>query len=590
MGTVERIPWHRSIRVKLVAAAIAVEMVMLALLLANSFRLFNDTLESQTRSRLDALAPLLNASLSGRVFQRDHYEIQSILDGLVRAESSDIPYVVVYAGDRDLLAHAGTVDPAHLPPEDTDMVGALKSLIYHTSVTLDVNGTAVGRVHFGLSLQALAQARDTVLRQGGVIAALEVLFSLVLLSASGYLITRHIPVLVRASRRIAEGAYDTRVPGGPGDEIGVLAGTFNAMAGAIERHVAELQRTQRQLDGERSQLRAMLDNIPHFAWLTDAEGRFIAVNRRFAAAEAKGWVSHLAETSSSDETDPQVTERMLELEGHRRWFEIFRAPIPAADGGRLGSAGIALDITDRKEGEVRLQRIVQELSRSNTELERFAYIASHDLQEPLRHIITFCQLLERQLGVRLADNERETLAMVTGAARRMRDLVQDLLDYSQVAASSDRRVETRLSDVVAQAKRALHGAILDSGAEILLDGDVSFPAIRFQMIQVLQNLIGNALKFRRPDHPAVVRITGERCDGQIRITVSDNGIGIDVAYLEQIFVIFKRLHRPSEIPGTGIGLAICRRILEHHNGRIWAESGGPGQGTTFYLTLPAGTE
>ncbi|CAA7622657.1 PAS domain S-box protein [Magnetospirillum sp. UT-4] len=277
---------------------------------------------------------------------------------------------------------------------------------------------------------------------------------------------------------------------------------------------------------------------------------------------------------------------LLSRTGRHRWVELRGAP-NVTEGRPDYLIGTVQDISERKEAEARLLRTIDELTRSNTELERFAYVASHDLQEPLRNVVAFCQLLERQMGARLGAEERESLDIIVGGARRMRDLVRDLLEYSRAGQFEDEREPVKLSDLVAAAAANLQGAIAESGSIVECDGDVVMAVVELPMMQVVQNLISNAVKFRHPERKLRVRVHGERTPAGIEIAVADNGMGIDPAYLDQVFVIFKRLHRPSDIPGTGLGLAICRRIVENHGGRIWAESEGPGKGTTIRLVLPA---
>ncbi|CDK99787.1 putative Histidine kinase [Magnetospirillum gryphiswaldense MSR-1 v2] len=288
-----------------------------------------------------------------------------------------------------------------------------------------------------------------------------------------------------------------------------------------------------------------------------------------------------------DRREPfQMELELLSRTGRHRWVELRGAP-NATESKPDYLVGTILDISERKEAEARLLRTIDELTRSNSELERFAYVASHDLQEPLRNVVAFCQLLERQMQGRIEAEERETLEIIVGGARRMRDLVHDLLEYSCAGHFEAERELVKLPDLVAVATANLQSAIAESGAEVECDADVEMSVVELPMMQVFQNLISNAIKFRDPLRPLRVRIHGERVVGGIQVSVIDNGIGIEPSYLDQVFVIFKRLHRPSDIPGTGLGLAICRRIVENHGGRIWAASEGARKGTTIHFVLPA---
>lgn len=256
--------------------------------------------------------------------------------------------------------------------------------------------------------------------------------------------------------------------------------------------------------------------------------------------------------------------------------EIGLNPI-ATEGGLFVLASV-VDISARKQAE-------EELRQSNEELERFAYVASHDLQEPLRTVASYLQLLERRYRDRLDDDAREFIDFAVSGARRMEQLIKDLLAFSRVGTQGGDLLPVDLADILADSLDSLRAAIEDSSATVVAETLPRVLGDRSQLQQLLTNLIGNALKFRG-SAPPTVRITAER-DGRFwRLSVSDNGIGIEPEYFDRIFVIFQRLHSREAYPGTGVGLAICRKIVDRHGGRIWPES-TPGQGTTFHFTLPA---
>jgi PAS domain S-box-containing protein len=243
------------------------------------------------------------------------------------------------------------------------------------------------------------------------------------------------------------------------------------------------------------------------------------------------------------------------------------------------------DITGRKQAEEALTRYAEDLVRSNAELERFAYVASHDLQEPLRMIASYTQLLSRRYQGRLDAEADEFIAYVVEGVERMQQLIHDLLAYSRVETRGRTLVPTDAEVALKRALMALRLAIEESRAAITHDPLPTVLADGSQLAQLLQNLISNAIKYCSHEPPEV-HISAERQDGVWRFAVCDNGIGIDPQYAERIFVIFQRLHTREEYAGTGIGLAICKKIVERHGGRIWVES-VPGRGATFFFTLPA---
>ena len=246
--------------------------------------------------------------------------------------------------------------------------------------------------------------------------------------------------------------------------------------------------------------------------------------------------------------------------------------------------GAALDITERRLAEEALLRRTEELKRSNTELEQFAYVASHDLQEPLRMVSSYMQLLSRRYKGKLDSNADEFIAFAVDGAKRMQQLINDMLEFSRVATRGHEFKPVEADTALKQALWNLKAAIEESHANVTFDPLPVVNADSGQLTQLFQNLIGNALKFRRQEPPRV-HVSAERRAKEWVFSVRDNGIGIEPQHLERIFVIFQRLHAASEFPGTGLGLAICKKIAERHGGRLWVTS-EPGAGSVFYFSIP----
>jgi PAS domain S-box-containing protein len=260
-----------------------------------------------------------------------------------------------------------------------------------------------------------------------------------------------------------------------------------------------------------------------------------------------------------------------------------------AAGELTGYQSTNLDVTPLAEAERQLQALNENLARSNQELEQFAYVASHDLQEPLRMVSSFTQLLAQRYEDKLDQDAREFIGFAVDGANRMQRLIQDLLLYSRIATRGLPPAPLDAHDALGEAVSNLQVAIQETRA-LVTNGDL--PAVlgdRTQIAQVFQNLIGNAIKFHKPGEPPRVHVSAERNPKQPGLwtfEVTDNGIGIDPRHFERLFVIFQRLHGKQEYPGTGIGLALCKRIVERHGGRIWLKS-ETGKGTSFFFTLPA---
>jgi two-component system, chemotaxis family, sensor kinase Cph1 len=245
---------------------------------------------------------------------------------------------------------------------------------------------------------------------------------------------------------------------------------------------------------------------------------------------------------------------------------------------------VANDITERKQAEAALTRQAEELTRSNTELQQFAYVASHDLQEPLRMMASFAELLAKRYKEQLDADANEFIDYIIDGAARMQRLINDLLSYSRVGSRGKDFAPTDCAAVLRTVCANLRAAIEESGAVVITDSLPTVMADETQLVQLFQNLLGNAIKFRG-DKPVLIYVGAERRGNDWLFQLRDNGIGIEPQYVERIFLIFQRLHGRGQYPGTGIGLAIAKKIVERHGGRIWVES-EPGKGSIFYFTLP----
>jgi PAS domain S-box-containing protein len=289
----------------------------------------------------------------------------------------------------------------------------------------------------------------------------------------------------------------------------------------------------------------------------------------------------------------QHEHRMIRKDGTDCWVMCRGSAVRDAQGTPYRMAGSMTDISDRKAATQQLARQTEELARSNQELEQFAYIASHDLQEPLRKIEAFGDRLKRKYDTTLDEQGHDYLARMQNAAGRMRTLIQDLLAFSRVTTQTRGFAPLSLSTLLQEVLGDLEIRIQETHAQVMVGDLPTLEADTLQMRQLFQNLIGNALKFQQPGMPPIVSI---QCNQETslepdsapsfcHITVADNGIGFDEKYLDRIFKVFQRLHGRNEYEGTGIGLAVCAKIVERHGGQLTAQS-TPNQGATFIISLP----
>lgn len=349
--------------------------------------------------------------------------------------------------------------------------------------------------------------------------------------------------------------------------------------------------------------RSMVDHVPIGISRTDLSGRFVYVNDEFcqmfgtSADDLLG--KSLDDVVSQFSTDKSGTinrrvvehgrpeERIERLTngGQEQFMKVIRTPVKDAQDKVIGVQAIWLDVTELQQAQNRLERYAQNLERSNVDLQQFAYVASHDLQEPLRAVSSYCQLIEKHYSGQLDERALRWLQFVVGGAQRMQTLVRDLLTYARVDNKAESWIAVDSDSVCRQAAENLSQAIKEAEAEVTIGKLPVVWADATQLEALFQNLIGNAVKFRGERRPRV-SIAAQRVDDVWQFAVRDNGIGIKAEFHERVFEIFKRLESQDRYSGTGIGLAICKRIVERYGGRIWVES-QPGQGSTFFFTLPS---
>jgi len=396
------------------------------------------------------------------------------------------------------------------------------------------------------------------------------------------------------------------------------SGNVVAVASLVQ-DVTDKVRAENALKQSQQMLRQVLDTIPVQVYWKDQEMRYLGCNASFAEHAGLDAVDEVVGLSDDDcpwaessadikDVDHRVIstgvsqiafdQQITDLSGNLRWLRTSKIPLRNSRQDIIGLLGIDEDITHRKTYERRLRNYTALLKQSNRELQDFAFVASHDLQEPLRKVVVFGDRLRKLLGGVMDDNADDYLRRMQSAASRMQNLINDLLAYSRIATNGRAFSPTDLSEVLRGVLGDLEIAIRESGANIEAEVLPVVDADPMQMRQLLQNLLSNSMKFRKPNRPLNIKISSEMSSTDpdldsddeatgavVRLVVEDNGIGFDPKYAEKIFIVFQRLQGRDTHAGTGIGLSICRRIVDRHGGRISAES-RPGEGARFIVRLP----
>ena len=387
--------------------------------------------------------------------------------------------------------------------------------------------------------------------------------------------------------------------------VGLLTSMYHLFRRA-EDSVEEIRAASEALRESEKQFRDLYNNAPAAYLAVGKDARIQRANEQtthllgYALDEVIGRpvFDLYADTPAGKEKARQVFQRfvageqtrdeelqMRHADGRLIWIGLTVEPVRDAHGEILETRSIVIDITERKQAEAALQKYADELKRSNKELEQFAYVVSHDLQEPLRTVNSFVKLLEKRYQGQLDADADTFIGFIVDGTSRMQALIRDLLGLSRVGLHTLKQEAIDVNELLGRTLSGMQTTLVEAEAEVTHDALPTVEADATQLSLLLQNLISNAVKFRG-DSPPCVHVSAHRSNGSWRFAVQDNGIGIKVDLQERIFEVFRRLHSRNKYDGTGIGLAICKKIVERHGGRIWVES-EEGQGATFFFTIPA---
>lgn len=386
--------------------------------------------------------------------------------------------------------------------------------------------------------------------------------------------------------------------------VGIVENDYLVRVWGSQRDMTEAKKAQEELNKTQLRLATLLNNLKDVVlYETGNNNEFISENvidmlgypsTRFLDRGFFKSITHPGDWKTIDDKTKEwhkngsegvlnLMFRVRRADGRYVWVEDHMIKNKA--NGNNHMSGVLIDITDHKLAEEKLKQLAEKLTQSNKELEQFAYVASHDLQEPLRMVASYIQLLQRRYKGKLSAEADEFINYAVDGVVRMKTLINDLLVYSRVNTKEAPLEPVDLNKVLEQTLVNLRASIEDSGAAVNVDTLPTVNANSLHMSQLFQNLISNAIKFRKPGEQPVVNINAKHQGNEWHFTVSDNGIGIDKEFSDKIFIIFQRLHNQTEYQGTGIGLAICKRIIEKLGGHIWVESEA-GKGCAFNFTIP----
>ncbi len=575
-----------------------------ALLLAGSLIVLADAIlfRDMMRRDLSALSRIVaDNSTAALAFNDPDSAAQTLAPLHVRAH---VVSACIYRMDGTLLARYGATPGSPCAPPESRADLRFTAGRVTVSQPIMLKGRRIGTLMLVSDLGAI----DERIRLYGAtvlgVGLISIVAAFLLSSSLRSVIATPISRLARAATSVSEtGDYSIRAEKLTGDELGVLVDRFNEMLAGIEsresalrKALADKEQALRDVERERERFHFMAESMPQKIFTAKPNGDIDYFNGQwmeftgltFEQIRDWGWTQFV----HPDDVDANVQgwrhaletgepfhfeHRFRRADGQYRWHLSRAHAMRDASGNITMWIGSNTDIHEQKEKE-------EELRRANVDLQQFAYSASHDLQEPIRNVVIYSEMVARRYDKVLDDEARQFLGFMRDGGRRLARLVSDLLAYTRasMAELSDTQV-----DSVGVLKNALAGLTeltRESSAAVTWDRLPRVHIGEAHLQQVFQNLIGNAMKYRNAEPPRI-HVSAERRGALWCFSVKDNGIGIDPQYKDKIFGVFKRLHHESEYSGTGIGLAICQRVVERYGGRIWVES-EPGLGATFFFTVP----
>ncbi len=608
-----------SLRSKIVVSVLLVEIVLLTALVWNGMRLMRDSLIEQTEQHIANLAPLLNASLAGPLFQEDLAAAQEILERVIRGNA--ITYAEIRDVQKNVILTAGARrEPVRAEISFREQIEQRSmSAPYSGTVVITLAGQVVGSLFYQMDTSLITQAIDDVQFQGTTIAAVEIGLSFILLAVLAMSLTRHLRLLTHAAVKLRDKRCLVPLQISSSDEIGQLSAAFREMAQRIVDRERELKESE-------ARIRLLLESTAEAIYGVDGQGQCTFANTAcarllgFDSADAllgRDMRQPVYPCREHPEAACSMADRLSGVLRSGRGIHIENEILRRQDGGEFpaeywiypvrpgqgaeGAVVTFLDITKRVQAEIqlreqrdRLEDLVRartsELEATNKELEAFCYSVSHDLRAPLRSIDGFSQALAEDCADRVGQTGAYYIERIRCGAQRMSALIEDVLKLSRVVRQDINRLMVDLSRMVSEIIAELQKEHPDRNVLVHVEKDIIVVGDPPLLKLALTNLLNNAWKYTaKTPHPRIefyqqVDDRGQRC-----FVVRDNGAGFDMRYADRLFAPFQRLHPESQFSGTGIGLAIAHRVFRRHGGDIWAEA-VPGEGAAFYFSITSGVK
>lgn len=565
-------------------------------------------------NRATAHVKFLSEVIPDNVLSNNFYPLETLMQQT--AEEEEFIYsIVLYVDGKSVTNYLNgknsLVQKAIKYAEDSNTLSRVNYLREESSIIevespVIADDVLIGHVRLGYSTSNLdIRIQNSVITTLAWSSILTILLAVLTIFLFNIQIRNPLSNLSTMATQFAEGDLEIRSQSKGNSEISQLQRAFNNMANQIQANISEMNKLS-QVASRTKNAVIISDPMGHVEWVNPA---FYDITG-YTLDEVKGKTP--GSLLQGENSDPQIIEYMRQQirkqegfntevinyhkTGREYWIAIEVRPVFDQNKTLTNFIAIETDITDRKNAEKVLQQsrdelaaYAKELERSNRELQDFAYISSHDLQEPLRKIQAFGSRIESKYSDVLDERGIDYIQRVQNAANRMQTLINDLLDFSRITTKAQVFRDVNLDKSLNGVLSDLEILIKETNADILSSNLPAIDAEPLHMRQLFQNIISNAIKFRHPDRAPIVKIESEivqNANGDVvMIEISDNGIGFNQKYAEKIFTIFQRLHEKHEYEGTGIGLAVCRRIVEHHNGTITVNS-IEDVGTTFIIKLP----